>query len=70
MADHSRLRRVGLRIRVAAVACVTVGVALTIGAILLVAMLRGRLDNAATTAASLRARDIAALAESGALPRQ
>ena len=70
MADDPFLRRVGLRIRVAAVACVTVGVALTIGGMLLVAMLRGRLDDAATTAASLRARDIAALAESGALPRQ
>lgn len=70
MATDPILRRVGLRIRVAAVACATVGVALTIGAVLLVAMLRGRLDNAATTAASLRARDIAALAEAGALPRQ
>ncbi len=70
MADDPLLQRVGLRIRVAAVACVTVGVALTIGALLLVAMLRGRLDHAATTAASLRARDIAALAEAGALPHQ
>ena len=70
MATDPILRRVGLRIRVAAVACATVGVALTIGAVLLVAMLRGRLDNAETTAASLRARDIAALAEAGALPRQ
>jgi signal transduction histidine kinase len=70
MADDPLLQRVGLRLRVAAVACVTVGVALTIGAVLLVAMLRGRLDHAATTAASLRASDIAALAEAGALPRQ
>ncbi len=70
MAADSLLRRVGLRVRVAAVACVTVGVALTIGALLLVAMLRGRLDNAATTAATLRARDVTALAEAGALPRQ
>ena len=70
MADDTLLRRVGLRIRVAAVACVTVGVALTIGAVLLVAMLRGRLDHAATTAASLRAHDIAALAAAGSLPRQ
>ncbi|MEO8265989.1 MAG: HAMP domain-containing sensor histidine kinase [Ilumatobacteraceae bacterium] len=70
MATDPILRRVGLRIRVAAVACVTVGIALAIGAVLLVAVLRGRLDNAATTAASLRARDIAALAEAGALPRQ
>ena len=70
MATDPILRRVGLRIRVAAVACVTVGAALTIGAVLLVAMLRGRLDNAATTAASLRAQDITGLAETGALPRQ
>jgi len=70
MADDPRARRFGLRIRVAAVACVTVGVALTVGAVLLVTMLRGRLDHAATTAANLRARDIAALAEAGALPRQ
>ena len=70
MATDPILRRVGLRIRVAAVACVTVGAALTIGAVLLVAMLHGRLDNAATTAATLRARDITALAETDALPRQ
>ena len=70
MVDRPPRTRIGLRVRIAAVACVTVGVALTIGAMLLVATLRGRLDNAATTAASLRARDIAALAEAGALPRQ
>ena len=70
MAADPLRRRIGLRIRVAAVASITVGVALTVGAVLLVAMLHGRLDSAATTAASLRARDIAALAEAGALPRQ
>ena len=63
-------RRLGLRLRIAAVAVLTVGVALFIGAALLVATLRGRLDSAATTAASLRAHDIAALAEAGALPHQ
>ena len=70
MAADPLRRRIGLRIRVAAVASITVGVALTVGAVLLVALLHGRLDSAASTAASLRARDIAALAEAGALPRQ
>ena len=70
MVDRPLRTRIGLRVRIAAVACATVGVALTIGAMLLVATLRGRLDNAATTAANLRARDISALAEAGALPRQ
>jgi signal transduction histidine kinase len=47
-----------------------VGIALVVGAALLVGLLRGRLDTAATTAATLRARDVAALAEAGTIPRQ
>jgi hypothetical protein len=64
------LRRFGLRSRLTVLAALTVGVALAIGALLLVGALRSRLDGAATTAAELRARDVAALAEAGALPRQ
>lgn len=63
-------RRVGLRLRIAGVAVLAVGVAVTIGAVVLVVLLRSRLDSAATTAATLRARDIAALAEAATLPRQ
>jgi len=66
-ADQVR-RRVGLRLRVTAVAVLTVGVALAASAVLLVGLVRSRLDTAATTAATLRARDVAALAEAGALP--
>ena len=67
-ADRVR-RRVGLRLRVTAVAVLTVGIALAISAVLLVGLVRSRLDTGATTAATLRARDVAALAEAGALPR-
>ena len=67
VADHP-LRRVGLRLRVTAVAALAVGVALFFAAVLLIGLLRTRLDTAATTAATLRARDIAALAEADALP--
>ena len=63
------LRRIGLRPRITVFAAITVGVALTIGALLLVVVLRSRLDNAASTAAELRAQDVAALAEADALPR-
>ncbi len=66
-ADRVR-RRVGLRLRVTAVAVLTVGIALAVSAVLLVGLVRSRLDTAATTAATLRARDVAALAEAGALP--
>lgn len=69
MAADRPPRRIGLRLRIAAVAAVAVGVAVIIGAVLLVGLLRSRLDTAATTAAALRARDVAALAEAGALPR-
>lgn len=62
--------RVGLRPRITALAAITVGVALTIGAFVLVGVLRSRLDDAATNAAELRARDVAALADVDALPRR
>ncbi|CAN5603528.1 ATP-binding protein [soil metagenome] len=64
------MRRVGLRLRLTALAAITVGLALTIGAFFLVGVLRSRLDAAATTAAGLRASDVAALAEVEALPRR
>ncbi len=67
-ADRLR-RRVGLRVRVTAVAVLSVGIALAVSAVLLVGLVRGRLDTAATTAATLRARDVAALANAGTLPR-
>jgi signal transduction histidine kinase len=63
------LRRFGLRLRVTVVAVLTVGIALFVGALLLIGLLRGRLDTAATTAATLRARDVAALAGAGTIPR-
>ena len=59
----------GLRPRIAIVAALAVGVALAIGASVLLALVRSRLDDAATTAATLRARDIASLATAGTLPR-
>ena len=61
-------RKVGLRLRVTAVAVLTVGIALSVSAVLLVGLVRSRLNTAATTAATLRARDVAALAEAGSLP--
>ena len=69
MAASPFRRRAGLRLRVAAVSALTVGITLAIAALLLVGLLRDRLDTAATTAATLRARDVAALAEAGSLPR-
>jgi len=69
MAAERVLPRIGLRLRITAVATIAVGVAAAIGAVLLVGLLRSRLDTAATTAAALRARDIASLAESNNLPR-
>jgi signal transduction histidine kinase len=70
MAADRSLRRIGLRLRIAAVAAIAVGVALAVGVFLVVGLLRSRLDTAATTAATLRARDIAALASADALPAQ
>lgn len=63
------MRRIGFRARITVFAAITVGVALTLGALFLVFALRERLDNAASTAAELRARDVAALVEVDALPR-
>ena len=68
-ADRFR-RRLGLRLRVTAVAVLTVGIALSVSAVLLVGLVRSRLDTAATTAATLRARDVAALANAGSLPAE
>jgi len=68
-ADRFR-RRFGLRLRVTAVAVLTVGIALSVSAVLLVGLVRSRLDTAATTAATLRARDVAALANAGSLPAE
>lgn len=48
--------------RIALLAMLAVGAALVAGAVLVVGLLRSRLDDAATTAAELRARDVAALA--------
>lgn len=61
-------RRFGLRPRIAVFAALIVGLALAAGAVLLVAVLHARLDDAASTSADLRARDIAALAVADALP--
>ena len=63
-----RRRRIGLRPRIAIVAAIAVGLALMIGASVLLTLLRSRLDSAATTAATLRARDVASLATAGTLP--
>ncbi|MCB0985651.1 MAG: HAMP domain-containing histidine kinase, partial [Ilumatobacter sp.] len=65
----SERHRPGLRLRITAVAGTIVAAALAVGAIALIGLLRARLDDAATTAARLRARDVAALATSGSLPR-
>ncbi|MEO5724291.1 MAG: HAMP domain-containing protein, partial [Ilumatobacteraceae bacterium] len=70
MAARRPRSHAGLRLRIAAVAGVAVGVVLTIGAILLVGLLRSRLHNAAETSANLRAQDVAALAAASSLPRQ
>lgn len=67
-ADRFR-RPFGLRLRITAVAVLTVGTALAVSAVLLIGLLRSRLDTAVTTTATLRAHDVAALAAAGALPR-
>ena len=70
IAAEMRARRMGLRPRIAIVAALTVGLALAIGAFVLLALLRSRLDDAATIAATLRARDVASLATADTLPRR
>ena len=65
--DH-RARRRGLRVRIAAVSMLVVAGAMAFGAIALVGLLRSNLSSTATSAASVRARDIAALAADGSLP--
>lgn len=59
----------GLRLRITVVSALSVGLVLTIGAFVITATLRSRLDEAATNAALLRARDVGALVQAGALPR-
>lgn len=59
-----------VRNRTTAVAAIVVAVALCIGAVGLVGLLRDRLIGGQRTAAELRAQDVAALAESGELPDQ
>jgi signal transduction histidine kinase len=61
-------RLLTVRNRTTAVAAVVVAVALAIGAIGLVGLVRDRLIEGQRTAAELRAQDVAALAESGQLP--
>ena len=63
-----RRRRLGVRVRITAFATIIVAAALVAGAFLLTGLLRSRLDDTATTAARLRARDIAGLAASDGLP--
>ena len=60
--------RFGLRYRLAGIAVLVVGSALVAGALGLVSLLGDRLDNATTTAARLRATDVATLVASGAVP--
>lgn len=69
MLYNSALRRVGIRAQIVAIAAIAVGIALTFGAVVFVGLLQSRLDGAATTAATLRARDVATLISSEALPR-
>jgi signal transduction histidine kinase len=68
MGTDSVLRRIGLRPRIAVLSAVAVGVTLGVGALLVVGVLRSGLEAAASNAAELRARDVAALAEAGTLP--
>lgn len=63
-----RRRKLGVRVRLTGFATLIVAVALVTGALLLTNLLRGRLDEASTTAALLRARDVAGLAAGGNLP--
>ena len=61
--------RRGLRLRIATISALSVGLVLTVGAFVITSTLRSRLDDAATRSAELRARDVAALVQAGALPR-
>lgn len=62
-------RRWGAQVRITGVAAGIVGLVLVVGGAVLVGLLRARLDESATTAARLRARDVAALAQAESLPR-
>lgn len=57
-----------VRVRTTVAAVVVVGVAMAIGAVVLVAVLRDTLTRGVHTAAMLRARDVAAVLESGTRP--
>lgn len=69
MATDASPHRIGLRWRVTIVAVTAVGITLVVGAAALIGLVRTRLDSIATTAATLRARDIVALVKAGSLPR-
>ena len=62
--------RGGLRFRLAAIAALVTLIALVVGAVALLSVLRNRLDSAATSVALARAQDVASLASDGALPAQ
>ena len=68
MTSNHRTPRRGLRVRIAAVSMLVVAGPMAFGAIALVGLLRSILSSTATSAASVRARDIAALAADGSLP--
>ncbi len=57
-----------LRVRTTAVSVAIVGVALLVGGVTLVVLLRGSLTDQVRTAAELRARDVAGVLESGTAP--
>jgi signal transduction histidine kinase len=63
-----RARAGTVRVRTTVAAAVVVGVAMTVGAVMLVAVLRDTLTREVRTAARLRAADVAAILESGIRP--
>ena len=64
-----RLRRLGtVRVRTTVVATLIVGIALVVGGLVLVRLLRSSLNDNVQTAAELRARDVVASLEGGAAP--
>ena len=65
---QSRLRLRSVRARTTAVAVATVSVALVIGALSLITILRISLRNGVDRGAITRAQDVATLVRSGALP--
>ena len=63
-----RARAGTVRLRTMVAAAVVVGVAMTVGAVMLVVLLRDTLTREVRTAAGLRAAEVAAVLESGATP--